>query len=44
MNSVTKRKMIAPCGPDCLNCVVYEKNVSQEIKKSPVRGVGWRKD
>ena len=33
MNSVTKRKLSAPCGLDCFNCEIYEKNITDEMKK-----------
>jgi len=33
MNSVTKRSLTAPCGLDCFNCEIYEKNITEEMKK-----------
>jgi len=33
MNSITKRRLTAPCGLDCFNCDIYEKNITEEMKK-----------
>ena len=33
MNSVTKRSLTAPCGLDCFNCEIYEKNITEEMKE-----------
>ena len=33
MNAITKRKLTAPCGLDCFNCEIYEKNITEEMKK-----------
>jgi hypothetical protein len=32
MNSVTKRRLTAPCGLDCFNCEIYEENITEEMK------------
>lgn len=29
----TKAELTAPCGLDCFNCLVYEENITEEIKK-----------
>jgi hypothetical protein len=33
MNAITKRRLTAPCGLDCFNCEIYEKNITEEMKK-----------
>jgi hypothetical protein len=33
MNTVTKRRLTAPCGLDCFNCEIYEGNITEEMKK-----------
>jgi hypothetical protein len=33
MNSAAKRSLTAPCGLDCFNCEIYEKNITEEMKK-----------
>jgi hypothetical protein len=33
MNSITKRRLSAPCGLDCFNCEIYDKNITEEMKK-----------
>ena len=33
MNSITKRSLTAPCGLDCFNCEIYEKNITEEMKE-----------
>jgi hypothetical protein len=34
MTAVTKRSLTAPCGLDCFNCEIYEKNITEEFKKT----------
>jgi hypothetical protein len=29
-----KKDLIAPCGLDCFNCKLYEKNITDKVKKS----------
>lgn len=33
MKTVTKRSLTATCGLDCFNCEIYEKNITEEMKK-----------
>ena len=33
MDSAAKRSLTAPCGLDCFNCEIYEKNITEEMKK-----------
>ena len=33
MNSVTKRRLTAPCGLDCFNCEIYEGNITEDMKQ-----------
>jgi hypothetical protein len=33
MGMKTKRELTAPCGLDCFNCEVYEKNITEQTKK-----------
>jgi hypothetical protein len=32
MISAAKRSLTAPCGLDCFNCEIYEKNITEEMK------------
>ena len=32
MDSNLKRKLSAPCGLDCFNCELYEKNITEEMR------------
>ncbi len=32
MENVTKRELTAPCGLDCFNCEIYEKNITNEMR------------
>ncbi len=40
----TKRELTAPCGLDCFNCIVYEKNVTDKIRSKVAQALNIPED
>lgn len=40
----TKKDLTAPCGLDCFNCIVYEKNITDKIRAGVAKGLNISED
>lgn len=36
---MNKRELTAPCGLDCFNCIVYEKNITDAVRTKVAQGL-----
>ncbi len=38
------RKLIAPCGLDCLNCIVYENNIAEKVQSAVAKNLNIQQE